>query len=215
MKDWRLEFENWQGTAAELAQAVIDVSHLFDLYEDEITPNERLIRNYVQLEILDRPTRKGKEAFFGFTQLVQFLCARILVSDGWPLSKIADFYRTAELKDLLELLPKESEGNQAQHLIRRFKKESGQKIAMNRCHPAMTSTVNQIKDRVNYSEALRSLGHASPRPARHVMTRIELCPWCYVYVDSKAIQQAPAETLDALAIAFTHSLKQERYRKGE
>ena len=215
MKDWKKEYQNWQGTAAELAQEAEKLSKSLDLREDDITPNERLVRNYVQLEILDRPVRKGKEAYFGFTQLVQFLCTRVLVSDGWPLSKIADYFRTAEVTELLELLPKESKGNKAQNLIKQFKSESGQKGESKSSSPAISHSIQRLKEQISYSEAIQSLGNESPEPERKVMTRIELTPWCHVYVDSKVIKKMTTETLDALVKAFTQSLKEERYRRGE
>ena len=87
----------------------------------DFTPNERLIRDYVSRGILARPDRKGKEAIFGFEQLVQFLACRKMLVDGWPLSKISKDFQHAEFEEILSLITDDLANNDALDLIESFK----------------------------------------------------------------------------------------------
>ena len=62
MRDWCSQQADWRGTAAELAEVVRDLLESLDLADAQVIPNERLVRNYVQQGILQKPVRVGKEA---------------------------------------------------------------------------------------------------------------------------------------------------------
>ena len=81
-----IEEKNWEGTAEALASHARDWMRLKGFGDPSFQPNERLIRDYVARNILSKPERKGKEAIFGFEQLVQFLACRANApSTGRPL----------------------------------------------------------------------------------------------------------------------------------
>lgn len=65
----------------------------------------RLVRDYAQRGILDRPRREGKTAIYGWEHLVRLLAARLLLRDGWPLQKIADEFTILSLTEIRALLP--------------------------------------------------------------------------------------------------------------
>jgi hypothetical protein len=106
MRDWCSEQAGWRGTAAELAEVVRDLLETLNLADAQVIPNERLVRNYAQQGILQKPVRMGKEAYFGVRQVIEYLVARKLLAEGWPLAKIAEFNQTTDLNELLDLLPR-------------------------------------------------------------------------------------------------------------
>ena len=100
--------ENWTGNAEALAKLVKFWLRKKDIGDKSFEPNERLVRDYVAKNILSRPERSGKEAIYGFKQLIQFIACRAMIEDGWPLSKISeDFQKYNNL--YLEVIKKSKE----------------------------------------------------------------------------------------------------------
>ncbi len=128
MLEWKQRLAHWEGTAEELGLTAQEIAREIDLDAagPETTPfNERLIRSYVQANAIDRPERRGREAYFGFRQLVQCLAVRVLLNDGWPLVKIAEYIQLTPFESLLELLPKPGSATAVQSLVKRFQRERG------------------------------------------------------------------------------------------
>ncbi|KAA6184230.1 hypothetical protein F2Q65_13015 [Thiohalocapsa marina] len=94
---------DWHGTAAELA--ALAGERLESLGFDDDKVNERLVRYYVSERVLSRPRREGREALFGYRQLLELLAARLLSRDGWPLAKIASWNQGADERALSDLIP--------------------------------------------------------------------------------------------------------------
>ena len=88
--------------------------------------SDRVIRDYVRRRVLS-PTLRGQDSdergFYGFRHLVEFLAARVLLNDGWPLEKIAERNREATIEDLLALIPGQPPENEALALARSFRPE--------------------------------------------------------------------------------------------
>lgn len=103
------DYRNWRGTAAELGATA--AAYLRDVgVDDDQELTERLVRYYVQQGVLDRPVREGREALFGYRQLLQLLVARTLVApklevEKWPLERISGFNQSANEKALTDLIP--------------------------------------------------------------------------------------------------------------
>jgi hypothetical protein len=102
------QYRDWRGTAAELAALGADLLETFGLSEEKL--NERLVRYYVAEGVLSRPERQGREAWFGYRQLLELLVARLLSKDGWPLAKIATWNRAADDQALRDLIPERQAG---------------------------------------------------------------------------------------------------------
>jgi hypothetical protein len=70
--------------------------------------SDRVVRDYVRRRVLS-PTLRGPESdergYYGFHHLVEFLAARVLLNDGWPLEKIGERNRVASTEDLIALIP--------------------------------------------------------------------------------------------------------------
>ena len=84
------EFEGWTGDVGELARLAGEILAARGLVDASTEPNVRVIRDYAQRGIVSRAERQGKEAIYGYRQLLEFVAARVLVADGWPLAKIAE-----------------------------------------------------------------------------------------------------------------------------
>ncbi len=98
------DHKDWRGGAAELAATGSELLRAISRDDDRL--NERLVRYYVQSGILSRPEREGREALFGYRQLLELLAARELAADRWPLAKIATWNQAADERALLDLIDK-------------------------------------------------------------------------------------------------------------
>lgn len=98
-------YRDWRGNAADLAVEAMEV--LRPIGRDNERINERLVRYYVQSGILSRPEREGREAVFGFRQLLELIAARELVHEGWPLAKIATWHQAADERALLDVIDRD------------------------------------------------------------------------------------------------------------
>lgn len=75
---------------------------------------ERLVRDYVRRGIVSGPEHVGREAVYGFRQLLELIAARVLVADGWPLRMIAQTFKGAGEDALLEIVEgRKPEANEA------------------------------------------------------------------------------------------------------
>ena len=86
--------------------------------------SDRVVRDYVRRRVLS-PTLRGPESdergYYGFRHLVEFLAARVLLNDGWPLEKIGERNRSASTEELIALIPGQVVENDAVMLARSFR----------------------------------------------------------------------------------------------
>jgi len=112
----------WRGTAAELAETANTLISLIpSLITDLGAGNERLVRHYVQVGVLSPPDREGREALFGYRQVLEFLAARYLLNDGWPLAKVGEMLRSTDLPGLLELVPMDRPRTRAEEIVAEYR----------------------------------------------------------------------------------------------
>lgn len=221
MLDWKPKYLDWEGTASELAAVVSSISRYLNIMDDDVTPNERLVRHYAQQGVLERPERRGKEAIFGFRQIVEFLAARNLLRDGWPLAKVAEFNRAAELDQLLDLLPKKHKPNRAQELVAKFQRRTtpteplADRQSSIRSPSFLARSVDLTKGRMSKRETLEALGNTSDSPERDSLVRLALAPWCHVYFDPEVLRQLSPKTPELLGKALTQCLIDERIHPGD
>lgn len=85
--------------------------------------SERVIRDYVRRRVLS-PTERSQDGldrgYYGYRHLLEFLAARVLLNDGWPLEKIAERHRHSSDAELLALIPGQADDNPALSLARSF-----------------------------------------------------------------------------------------------
>jgi len=142
---------SWRGTAADLAETANSlISGIPSLTEDAGAGNERLVRHYVQVGVLSPPDREGREALFGHRQVLEFLAARYLLRDGWPLAKVAEMLRATDVAGLLELVPSDRPRTRAEAVVAEYR------AAVRLSAPSKARTLE--------SAARLSFGSATPDP---------------------------------------------------
>jgi DNA-binding transcriptional MerR regulator len=116
--------KDFQGSADDLIVSAQEVAKILNLDQEATEGNERLVRHYVSVGVVDKPTREGRDALYGFRHLVQFVAARRLLAEGLPLAKIAKFTGAVPTETLTEYLENPNKTNEAELLVAVFRSES-------------------------------------------------------------------------------------------
>lgn len=217
------EHKSWEGTAEALAEKASSLmKNKRGFGASDFTPNERLIRDYVSRGILARPDRKGKEAIFGFEQLVQFLACRKMLVDGWPLSKISEDFQHAEFEEILSLIADDFANNDALDLIESFKTaapdQAGRAQARQRNPKNATSSTygfapkdegdksKTFRERQRKSTALRKIGSDFSNVVKWDFTVIQLATWVSLLIDRDYASKVTMDEAEAIGQAVTAGL---------
>jgi len=220
MRDWTDEYQDWEGTAAQLADAAAAIAAEIGISEQKGSesgpwlPNERLVRHYVHVEILDKPIRKGKEAYFGFRQIVQLLVSRVLLNEGWLLAKIGEVVRLegrTGLDGLLAMLPKSMPRTPAQELVSKFQRSARDQASRSAPPPSDAGSMRRSIDLLKQRQ--EAFPDGMP-PEVETWLHIKLTPWCHVYIERDAARVTSPELIERLSRALTQSLI-EFIRKGD
>lgn len=196
------QFTDWRGTAAQLGELAARIRR--DVHVDDQEVSERLVRFYVQSGVLDRPEREGREALFGYRQLLQLLVARGLAADGWPLAKIAEYNRHADLKALTDLVPRR---------VTRPGPDDGEYLADHQPNLLEKST-EKFKAPAVMAMALpvmaaqrSDFGKESGALPSRTLRELVLTPWCRVLVEEDRLQALTAEIAARLVTTFSSALR--------
>jgi len=229
------ETRDWQGTAAQLAIQVNGLLPLVGLEADAGSANERLIRYYVTEGILTEPESRGRERMFGFTQIVEFLIARQLLKDGWPLAKIRELIRSsAGIEGLLQLGTPTRTPTAAERAVASIQdysapRSSGSSFGdpgvcfaaqaslphMAAAHTSLGRAADLSARRGHLRDDLKSRGNPAGRPHRRKVLRLSLTPWCQVHIDLQSLKAMDANTPQVLGDALARVLEEERLMTGE
>jgi hypothetical protein len=106
LSSWKDKYR-YAGAEWPLEQFVEVAGEVLDLLgiDERSVPNERLVRYYSGEGAMGKPGRDGREARYTWQHLVEFLVTRMLLKDGWPLSKAAQFITNSNLESLEQMLP--------------------------------------------------------------------------------------------------------------
>ena len=156
------QFESWSGDASELARLAGEILSARGLGDVSSEPNVRLIRDYAQRGIVSRAERHGKEAIYGYRQLLEFVAARELVADGWPLAKIAEHFAHIADAELRNLISGDRGWNRALAVARRLRSETPAEIPAS-SRPDLESR-RPITDRANFRRLSGTRRPAQRRP---------------------------------------------------
>ena len=115
---------DFQGSADALIAKAQDVAKTLKLDQEATEGNERLLRHYVSMGVVDKPTREGRDALYGFRHLVQFVAARRLLAEGFPLAKIAKYTGAVPTDALTVYLEKPDRTSEAELLVAAFRAAS-------------------------------------------------------------------------------------------
>jgi DNA-binding transcriptional MerR regulator len=116
--------KDFQGSADDLIVSAQEVAKILNLDQEATEGNERLVRHYVSVGVVDKPTREGRDALYGFRHLVQFVAARRLLAEGFPLAKIAKYTGAVPTDAITDYLEKPERTNEAELLVAAFRSES-------------------------------------------------------------------------------------------
>jgi DNA-binding transcriptional MerR regulator len=115
---------DFQGNADALITKSQEVAKTLNLEQEAAEGNERLLRHYVSIGVVDKPSREGRDALYGFRHLVQFVAARRLLAEGFPLAKIAKYTAVVPTDALTSYLEKPDRASEAELLVAAFRTEA-------------------------------------------------------------------------------------------
>ena len=217
------KFENWEGDGSALARLAGEILAARGLGDSSSEPNVRLIRDYAQRGIVSRAERHGKEAIYGYRQLLEFVAARVLVADGWPLAKIAEHFAHIADAELRNLISGDRGSNRALAVARRLRSETpGRDPSHSSPSRSGKPSADQLtaqsseefrKRAARFSgiqaemrDALRRLGLPEDGPAVEQVTLLAVAPWCQVLVESRRLSRLTIEEAEEIGRAITASL---------
>jgi len=115
---------DFQGSADALIDKAEDLAKTLKLDQEATEGNERLLRHYVSMGVVDKPSREGRDALYGFRHLVQFVAARRLLAEGLPLAKIANYTGAVPTDALAAYIENPDRVSEAELLVAVFRSES-------------------------------------------------------------------------------------------
>ena len=115
---------DFQGSADALIDKAQDLAKTLKLNQEATEGNERLLRHYVSMGVVDKPSREGRDALYGFRHLVQFVAARRLLAEGLPLAKIANYTGAVPTDALAAYIENPDRVSEAELLVAVFRSES-------------------------------------------------------------------------------------------
>jgi DNA-binding transcriptional MerR regulator len=227
------EVIDFEGTAADLAEQCKVALQASGLEKDVEQANERLVRHYVQPGVLTPPVRRGREAHFGARQVAEFVIARMLLRDGWPLAKIAELVKTYQLPLPLgggePAAPTEAERAiakiHASTMAHRvgdfdapkvsFQKHAGARKALASEGHSLAQAAELSARRMELSETLRALGNEAGQVIREEVLKIRLTSWATVEIDVRELRRCGTDAAEALGKALAEALRQEQFSGGD
>ena len=107
----------FQGSADLLIARAQELAKNLRLDQEGSEGNERLLRHYVSMGVVDKPSREGRDALYGFRHLLQFVAARRLLAEGYSLAKIAKYTAVVPTDALSDYLEKPGRASEAELLV--------------------------------------------------------------------------------------------------
>jgi hypothetical protein len=217
-----VKFENWSGDANDLARLAGEILMSRGLADASSGPNVRLLRDYAQRGIVSRAERHGKEAIYRCRQLLEFVAARVLVADGWPLAKITEHFAHIADAELNNLISGDKESSRAQAVAKRLRNETQLAFGARRNGPEVVQSSDDFRARAarlsgiqaELRDALRRLGLPEDGPAVRQLTLLAVAPWCQILVESRQLSRLTIEEAEEIGRAVTASLLTTVTRKG-
>jgi hypothetical protein len=221
----------WEGTGDELAELANSLLRERGFAEDPVSPNVRLIRDYASRGILTRPERRGKEAIYQYRNLLEFIAARVLVADGWPLAKIAEHFVHISDDELRALVPGQERGNRALELARSFLRGGGTQHSQVQGKFSKSRLGERTKDettsgmlfrkraarvsslQMELRDAMDRLGLPADAPPVQQVTLIAIAPWCQLLIETERLKTLTADQADEVGRAIAASLLNPSIRK--
>ena len=202
---------SWTGNIEAFALKVSEVMREIGRPE-EGEPSIRLIRDYMQRDILGDLDRKGREVEFRYEHLLRFIAARVLLSDGWPLSKIQE-QLAASSEAALEALVPGLHNPPLRRASRRMKDAPPRQSAAAAAH-FHTRAARMSTIQMEMREAQRRLGLPEEDVAKEELTLFALAPWCQLLVQTDRLRRITIEEAEDIGRAATANLLATPAKKG-
>ena len=218
------EHRKWEGNIEELTERAREIllRQIHDAKAADLSV--RLVRAYAQRGILSRAERAGKEVRYGLRHLLELVAARGLLTDGWPLAKIASYFGACSDTDLKRLVPDMGPENRALSPVQRFLAASDadagsrdrlQEDSMAPSKDAFTNRAAVMAERrTALTENMARLGSDEEQQQPRSMTHLRITEWCDVFVESGRLEAFSLEEADdlgrAVALSLTRQLSKGR-----
>lgn len=213
LKPWeRREFSVTE--LAETADRVLTAIG-FAAGDDASGMNMRLIRDYTQRGILTRPERSGREARYGYRQLVELVAARVLLSDGWPLAKVALYIQSTPLEQLEALAAPRPPATSAVRAVRdiRARYRSGGSASSPGAAATPPSAPNVVGRQAQFTglmselaRRMRGIDKAYPEPRANEFASISLADDLHLLIGNARLRAMTLEEAEAIGKAATAAL---------
>ena len=115
------EKSGFSGSGEELLRLVEELAGILHLTPEDDSGNERLLRHYASVNVVDKPGRQGRDAVYTYRHLLQFLAARRLMKQGFALSKIAEFTSVVPTETLQQTLCESPRHSEAELLLAAYR----------------------------------------------------------------------------------------------
>lgn len=217
-------YHDWEGNIDELADTAAEILRKLGR-SDVMPPNVRLIRDYAQRGILSQGDRRGKEVYYGFQHLKELVAARILVSEGVPLAKIAEqFDRDRDIVIVTLGVSGVADSHPLSEAKERWRSLGpGPPHYRNRTKPAsapasaafMQRAFEDAGQKMELHQRLRRLGAESRGPEVDQVARIKITDWCWLLVDAHRLRGLSLEEADDIGRIIAAALTDPRIKKGE
>jgi DNA-binding transcriptional MerR regulator len=213
----------WDGDAEALASKVAFwARHMGFSDISEITV--RLIRDYAQRGIITKPHRVGKSAIYDWAHLVRLLAARKLLSDGWPLQKIAELFLISSIDEIRAMLPgppppaTTQREDPALSDLRCMRQNSEPAKSSNILLPKQQAFSRMQKEstaQFSLRSVQKTLGVEPKDVKGQHMTRIEIAPGVELMIDRSRLRRMGQNEAGAIARAVEICLSNPKIRNDK
>lgn len=233
------QYKKWTGNIDDLrsvSYTIINENRIEDIDEQY---SVRLVRDYISRGLLGSIERAGKELLFQYDHLLRFVVVRVMLADGWSLTKIQDQLSLSTLREIEEILPSENKKaiekiNSLRATVRsasRAENYEEQSLSMQASMAPKPETFDEkpkinLRERLLWKarkttsiqremkEALNKLGIPSDGPQMEDLKLIALAPWCQVLITEERFQKITVQEAKDLGEAVTASLTAKILMRG-
>jgi len=158
-------------------------------------PNIRLIRDYMNRKIMTKPHRQGREAVYSARHVIEFIAARRMLDDEWPLSQIAGAMQSLSPEELSDFA-------------------RGDKIMSQQMEARRDALLlSGVKEAPEVRMKATALGWPENEPLTEQVTLIVVKTWCQLLIESRRLQHVTDEEAKEIGRTVEARLMDERIRK--
>ena len=233
------EYKKWTGNLDDLRSVSYTIVNEYVIENIEEQYSVRLIRDYISRGLLGSTERAGKELFFQYENLLRFIVVRVMLADGWSLTKIQDQLSLSTVNEIEEILPSENKKaiekiNNLRATVRSTSRPEDYEEKSLSMQASMLPEPNAFNKKPKLSlrerllskarkttaiqremkDALNKLGIPGDGPQMEDLKLIALAPWCQVLITEERFERLNVQEAKDLGEAFTASLTAKILMRG-